>query len=238
MKHGRPFDMNAILAVIRMHDRDKLLWFFGPWFLQLTAFTVTLVLGLLFHSYGTGFSSGGAGDIYIAYFVVGILSVNDAFPFALGFSVRRKDFVLGTLALATLLFVVTALALVTLGIIESQVTNGWSVGMHFFAVPYFSAGSFPQQWWVDFSILMTIFSLGFAPGCLNRRFGRMGLWALFAVLVPLLSMWILLYSYLNRWGALFAWFGQHSAFEATMALLPLLALSLLSAYLLLRQAVA
>jgi hypothetical protein len=230
--------MNAILAVIKMHDRDKLLWFFGPWFLQLTAFTVTLVLGLLFHSYNTGFSSGGAGDIYLAYFVVGILNINDTFPFALSFSVRRKDYVLGTLSLAILLFAVTALALVTLGVIESHMTDGWGVSMQFFAPPYLSAGSFLQQWWVDFSLLIYLFSLGFAIGSIYRRFGRVGMLIFLAFAITLLFIWIYLMTYLNRWGAFSAWFGQHTAFELTLWLLPLPACCLPAAYLLLRRAVA
>jgi hypothetical protein len=230
--------MHAIRAVVQMHTRNRLAWFVGPWFLQLTAFLVTLVLGLLFHSYSTGFSSGGAGDIYFAYFVMGILSPNDTFPFALGSSVRRKDYFLGTLLLVVGLFAATALALVTLGMIESHLTNGWGVSMHFFAPPYLSDGTFPQQWWVDFSLLVTLFSLGFVIGSIHQRFGRVGLSLFFVAMILLLTTWSGLNIYLNRWGAIFAWFGQHTAFELALMLLPVTALSLLAAYLLLRRAVA
>ncbi len=230
--------MNAVVSVMKMHDRDKLLWFIAPWLLQFIAFLVTLIVGLLTHGYGTSFSSGGAGDIYIFYFVVGIFNTTDTFPYALGFGVRRKDYVLGTVALAASLFVVVALALVTLGGIESHVTDGWGVGMRFFAPPYLGDGSFPQQWWVDFSLLMTLFSLGFFIGSIYRRFGRLGLWAFLTAMVFLLTTWFSLAAYLNRWGVLFAWFGQHTAFELTIWLFPIMALCLLAAYLLLRRAVA
>jgi hypothetical protein len=45
-------------------------------------------------------------------------------------------------------------------------------------------------------------------------------------------------SYLSGWGAFIAWFGQHTAFELALRLLPLTAIHLLAAYLLLRRAVA
>jgi hypothetical protein len=229
--------MNRIASVMVMHARDRLTWFIAPWFLQLTAFSVTLVLGLLRHGYGTGFSSGGAGDIYIFFGVMGILSVNDTFPFALSFNVRRKDYFLGTLLLALGLSAATALALASLGFIESHVVHGWGVGIHFFAPPYLSAGSFPQQAWVDFSLLLDLFSLGFVISSIYRRFGRVGLWIFFAVVLLLLTTWIGLNIHLNSWGAFFAWFAQHTAFELALRLLPLMVLSLLASYLLLRRAV-
>lgn len=53
-----------------------------------------------------------------------------------------------------------------------------------------------------------------------------------------MSTWMFLSTYLNQWGALFAWFSQFPAFELALLLLPLTALSLLASYLLLRRAVA
>ena len=230
--------MHAIRTVVQMHTRDKLMWFIAPWGFQLTAFLVSLLDGVLRKGYGQGFSSGGAGDMYIFYFVVGIFSVNDTFPFALGFSVRRKDYFQGTLVLVAMLFAVTSLALVTLGFIESHVVNGWGVGLHFFAPPYLSAGSFLQQCWVDFSLLMNLFALGFVIGSVYRRFGNAGVLTFLAVAVLLLTTWVGLNIHLNRWAAVTAWFVQHTAFELVLGLLPLTALSLLASYLLLRRAVA
>jgi hypothetical protein len=226
--------MQSIRAVVNMHTRNSVLWFIGPWFLQLTAFLVTLMVGLLFHRYGTGFSSGGAGDIYIFYVVIGVLSINDTFAFALGFNVRRRDYFLGTLLLAIALSAATALALVSLGFLESHAVNDWGVGMHFFALPYLSSGSFLQQCWVDFSLLMHLFALGFLISSTYRRFGNMGLLTFFAGVILLLTTWIGLNV---RQGTFFAWFSQHTAFEFALGLLPLTAIYLVASYLLLRRAV-
>lgn len=225
--------MQAIHAVVKMHTKDKRMWFIAPWLFQLAAFLISWLDGLLFVRFGNGFSSGGAGDIYIFYFVVGIFSVNDTFPFALGFGVRRKDYFLGTLLLITVLFATTALALASLAFIESHVVNYWGVSLHFFAPPYLSAGSFPQQWWVDFSLLAQIFALGFVIGSVYRRFGNVGLLIVFTVVVLLLTTWIGLQVQLNLWGATFS---QHTAFELALGLLPMTAVFLLAAYLLLRRA--
>jgi len=227
-------NMHAIRAVVNMHTRNTPLWFIGPWFLQIAALLVTLLDGLLFHRHGSWFSSGGAYNIYIFYCFVGIMSVNDTFAFALGFNVRRRDYFFGTLLLAVALSAVTALALVSLGFLESHVVNDWGVAMHFFAPPYLSAGSFLQQCWVDFSLLANLFSLGFVISSIYRRFGNWGLLAFFAVVVLLLTTWIGLSIHLNHWDV----FGQHTAFELALGLLPLTALSLLAAYMLLRRAIA
>ncbi len=228
--------MLAIRAVVRMHTRDTLLWFIAPWLLQLAAFLVTLLDGLLFQRQTAWFSSGGAYNIYIFYFVVGIVSVNDTLRFAVGFGVSRKDYFRGTLLLVAGLFAATALALASLGFLENHVVNGWGVGMHFFAPPYFGAGSFLQQSWVDFSLLMNLFALGFVIGCTYRRFGNIGLLTIFALVVLLLTTWIGLISQPNRWGTFFAWFSQHTAAAFALGLLPVTALFLLVAYLLLRRA--
>ncbi len=53
-----------------------------------------------------------------------------------------------------------------------------------------------------------------------------------------MSTWIFLSTYLNQWGALFAWFSQFTAFELALGLLPLTALYLPASYLLLHRAVA
>jgi hypothetical protein len=59
-------------------------------------------------------------------------------------------------------------------------------GGTFFAPPALSAGSFPELFWVDFSLLVNLFSLGFAIGSVYRRFGNVGLLTFFAFAFPLL----------------------------------------------------
>lgn len=229
--------MQAIRAVMIMHARDKLAWFIMPWAAQIAAFLVTLLDGLLFHRQGAWSSYGGAGDIYIYYFALGIISINKTFPFALGFSVRRKDYVLGTAALVVVLFAATAVVLASLEILESHVFNSWGVNLHFFALPYLSAGSFLQQWWVDFSLLANLFALGFVIGSVYRRFGNWGLLAFFVGALLVLTTWIGLSIHLNRWAAVAAWFSQHAAPDFALVLLPVTELYLLGVYLLLRRAV-
>lgn len=81
--------MHAIPTVAKMHIRDTRMWFVAPWLFEIAALLVSLLDGLLMHS--RGIASPGVGDIYIFYFVVGIVCVNDTFPFALSYGVRRKD---------------------------------------------------------------------------------------------------------------------------------------------------
>src|SRR5258708_34579050 len=103
--------MNAIRTVIKIHTRGKLIWFFLPWMgllLQfLAALIVILIIILLFRG-KTPFYPGGLITICVIMFLVGIMSLADTFPFALGFGVLRTDYVLGTTVMAGVVSAVPA----------------------------------------------------------------------------------------------------------------------------------
>ena len=80
--------MNAIRTVVKMYTRDTWIWFFLLWMVLLLQFLLTLIVILimiLLFGGKTPVYPGGLITICVIMFVVGIITLNDTFPFALGF---------------------------------------------------------------------------------------------------------------------------------------------------------
>jgi hypothetical protein len=232
--------MNAIRTVVKMYTRGKLIWFFLPWMgllLQFLAALIVILIIVLFVGGKTPFYPGGLIAICAIMFVVGIVTLNDTFPFALGWSCRRTDYVLGTIVMAVAVSAVTAVLWLLCSLLEI-VTGGWDIELHYFHLPYFNDGSLIEQFWVYFVVLANMYFLGFVIGSIYQRFGRVGTLIFVLTVFLLMSLFSLVWTYLRWWGAFFAWFSQFTAFELALGLLPLTALYLLASYLLLRRAVA
>ena len=180
--------------------------------------------------------ASGLVTICVFMFLLGIVPLNDTFPFALGFSVRRTDYVLGTTVMAVAVSAVAAALLLLFSLLES-VTGGWGVELHYFHLPYLNDGTLIEQLWIYFVALANMYFLGFVIGSIYRRIGRTGTLFLFLIVFLLMSIFSLVWTYLRWWREFFHWFSQFTAFELALGLLPLTAFYLLVSYLLLRRAV-
>lgn len=230
--------MNAVRTVMKMHTRDPLIWFFLLWGL-LIQFLLSLIVVLIIQFFaGKGSAyTGGFVSICLTMFVVGIVTLNDTFPFALGFSVRRTDYFLGTTVMAVAVSAGAAVLLLLFSLLEI-VTGGWGVELHYFHLPYLNDGSLIEQLCISFVVLANMYFLGFVIGSIYQRFGRAGTLIFLLIVFLLMSIFSLVWTYVRWWGAFFHWFGQFTAFELALGLLPLTVLYLLASYLLLRRAVA
>lgn len=170
-------------------------------------------------------------------FIMGIMSLTDTFPFALGFGVRRTDYILGTTVMAVEVSTLTAVLWLLCSLLEI-VTGGWNIELYYFHLPYFNDGTLIEQFWVYFVLLTNMYFLGFVVGSISQRFGRVGTVIFVLTVLLLLSLFSLVWTYFRWWDAFFAWFSQFTAFELALGLLPLTVLYLLASYLLLRRAVA
>lgn len=232
--------MNAIRTMVKMHTRGTLLWLFGPWMGLMIQFLASLIVILILRLFEgqTPFYPGGLIAICAIMFLVGLVTLNDTFPLALGWSCSRTDYVLGTTVTAVAVSAVTAILWLLCSLLES-VTGGWGIELHYFHLPYFNDGSLIEQFWVYFVLLANMYFLGFFIGSIYQRIGRAGTLIFLLIIFLLISIFSLIWAYLRWWGALFHWFSHFTAFElALVGLLPLTALYLLASYLLLRRAVA
>lgn len=205
--------MNRIATVMKMHARDKLTWVLVPWcFVLLASFFVNLLIGILVKT-EQGIYSGGLSSIFVYLFVLGVMTLAQTFPFCLGLSVRRTDYYVGTSIMFVLSGVAIATILLLLSVVEGDILKGWGVNVHFFNLPYLNAGSLADRWWALFGTAMHLVFLGFFISSIYRRFGRMGMFILFPVLILLTSVLGFLCTYFGWWMDIFAWIGRHTAAE-------------------------
>lgn len=227
--------MNRFLAILHMHYKDWFWWLVAPWaWILLPSFFVNLIISLSLNK-DTGLYTGGLAAIYIYMLILGVLVVYRTFPFALGFTMRRTDYFLGTTLTALAVFAFEAIVLLLLSFIES-VTNGWGAMLHFFHLPYLSDGPFYAQFWFSFIGMAFLYALGFAIGSVYQRFGRIGLLTLSGATLLVGTVVFYACASFNWWGRIFGWlFHQSAAGLASWLTLPLVVLLPIS-YLLLRRA--
>ncbi len=231
--------MSAVRTVVNIYTRGKWTWFFLPWVVLFAQFFVSQIVILLVRLFGgeTTVYPGGFITIGVIMFLWGMMSLADTFPFALGFGVRRTDYVLGTAVMAVEVSAVTAVLWLLFSLLEI-VTGGWGLELSYFHLPYLTDGSLIEQLWIYFVVLANLYVLGFVIGGISQRFGRVGIVLFLLVVLLLLSLFALVWTALRWWGALFQWFSQFTAFELTLGLLPLTIVYALILYALLRRAVA
>jgi hypothetical protein len=231
--------MSAIRTVVNIYTRGKWTWFFLPWMVLLLQFFVSQVVMLLVRLFGgeTTVYPGGLITVCVIMFLWGMMNLAETFPFALGWSCRRTDYFLGTTVITVAVSGLTAV-LWLLGSLLEIATGGWGLDLSYFHLPYLTDGSLIEQFWISFVVLANMYVLGSVIGGISQRFGRTGIVLFLLVVLLLLSLFALVWTALRWWGALFQWFGQFTAFELALGLLPVTIVSALLLYALLRRAAA
>ncbi|MBM7563177.1 hypothetical protein [Paenibacillus sacheonensis] len=208
---------SSVKSVVRMHMKDRLSWFYLPWCIMLSSFVINLILAGTMQE--EQLVTGGLASIFIYMLVSGIVSVQHTFPFALGFSVRRRDYYSGSMVMIVAVSLFTSILLCLLSYIEDA-SGGWAVELYFFHIPYITDGNALQQLVVFASVLLFMYLLGFAISSLNRRFGKMGLYTAAIASLVLGTLFVYGVIYLEWWKGIFDFFDGRSAFEVGLLLLP------------------
>ncbi|RKP53889.1 hypothetical protein D7Z26_10860 [Cohnella endophytica] len=224
--------MNRLPGIMKIHLQDKWGWIILPWVILMISFSVNLIIG---STSGVEIYTGGLASIHIYMLVAGIASVAQTFPFAISYSVRRKDYFLGTLATIAIISVGSAIILWALGYIESELTGGWGMKLHFFNLPYVSDSNGIGQIWIQAATMLHLFFLGFAISSIHRRFGKTGLYTFFLAIFIIMTVSLFLLSFYDRWTVIGDWLGDVTAIEAASGLSLLTMIYLLFSYSMLRR---
>ncbi|SDW12127.1 hypothetical protein [Paenibacillus sp. CF384] len=227
--------MNMVQNVVKMYARDKWGWFILPWVILLSSFFVNLFIAA-FLPVDEQIVTGGLISIFIYMMVIGIVSLSQTFPFALGLSVRRRDFFLGSMLMISLLSAAISVILCVLSYIEGSVIEGWGVQLSFFHLPYVSDGNVLAQFVIFFSCMISLYMTGFLCASVHRRYGRNGMYVFSIVAVLVMTVILYIIKYLGWWSAIFDFLGDHSAVQFAVMLLPLAICLSFASYLLLRRA--
>src|SRR3954453_22885699 len=165
--------MNRILGAARMHLAHPLLSLGIPWLIVGTSFAINLaiwgVAGVGDETNGDAVT-GGLASLYVTVGVIFIQAVTQMFPFAMGLSLSRRDFYLGTALTAVVQSIGYGLALTVLAAIEDA-TAGWGMRLDFWAPGALDVGN-PALQFLVFALPMLAFAfLGMAIGVVFKRWG-------------------------------------------------------------------
>lgn len=230
--------MSGIFNVLQMHLKNRFSWIFLPLIIVLLfAFGSNLILAFFVE---VPIQTGAIVSLYVYMLFLGIMIVSDTLPFALGFGLRRTDYVLGTMVMLIGVSLFFALFAVAMMQVETYGIKGWGVELEFFYVPYIHDGyTIFEQIWISFSAITYCFLEGLIISCLYYRFGRNGVYGFLIALIVPGSIASVLVTHLGGWSALFGWIGQFSAFQVASGFIPVtVGLAIVSYVLLLRATVS
>jgi hypothetical protein len=179
--------------------------------------------------------SGATTFIFVYMLVVAVQAVNLTFPFALGYSVTRRDFYLGSSLMFAVLGAYYAAIMTIMAVLE-RVTGGWGLGGGMFDVVYFRADNPLLQFLQFFLLFLFFFFVGAATASVYVRWRAYGMYAFFATLVLLIVGLVALTTLTDAWPAVGAWFVANGTLGvAAWTLLPT-ALAAITGFVLLRKA--
>lgn len=209
---------NRILAVVRLHLINRYSVFAVPAIILAGMLIVDLAIWSIIlaaqpesadrSEIREGLTYVGAiFYIFVYMLVIGIQAVAFTFPFALGFSVTRRDFWLGSALTFVLLSATYSAVLTALAAIETA-TNGWGLEGSMFASVYFGGfeAGWPMRFFLYFATFLLCFFVGATIATIYQRWRNNGMLVLFGTLGLVLIAGIALVSFTSSWPSVGAWF--------------------------------
>jgi hypothetical protein len=209
--------MNRVLAAGRLQMVHPLVILGAPWMVAASSLAINWAVWALAdirHQPGAGFT-GGVAALYVAVLVVFVQTVTQLLPFAMAVSLGRRTFFLGTALVAGVQAVWYGIALATLIAIENA-TDGWGVGLNFWAPGPMETDNFFLQVVVSGAPMLAFIFVGVGIGVVYKRWGTSGIWGLALLSILVLGGLGVLVTWWRAWDELWAWLSHQSV--ATLAI--------------------
>jgi hypothetical protein len=233
-----------IWNVVRLHVANPMPTLVMPWIITLAIFALNMAIWLMVVKVAGGVDnldegaftySGGVTWIIFFMPVVAVQTMNLNFRFALGFSVTRRDFYLGSAAYFVALSVLYATGITVLAGVE-RATNGWGIEAAFFAPWGLGELSLVSVWAIFLMSMLLVFFLGAAVATMWVRWKAYGLYAFFigAAVLVVGVLWAITAA--NGWSAVGDFLTDHSIVTLVAFTLPLTLACAVFGYVCLRKA--
>lgn len=211
--------MSRVLAAARLQLAHPLVILGVPWMVVATSFAINLAIwGLAdIAEQPDSAYTGGLASLYITVVVVFAQAMTQTFPFAMALSLSRRTYYLGTAAAALAQSLGFGLVLVVLDAVEDA-TNGWGVGLQFFAGGGLDVGN-PLLQLIIFTVpMVAACSLGLGIGVVFKRWGAAGLYALGIGSLLIGGAVTVLITWRQAWTDVWSWLTDRSVESMTIAL--------------------
>ncbi|MCS5716480.1 hypothetical protein NVV95_18185 [Herbiconiux sp. CPCC 205716] len=180
--------------------------------------------------------SGASFYIFVYAIVLGAQGVAYVFPYALGMSVTRRDFWLGSLLAFVALSAVYSAFITVLATVETA-TDGWGLGGRMFTVLYFGGEDAPwyQRFLLFFAAFLFCFLVGSVVATIYQRWRVNGMIVFFAALTLVVLGAVATITLSESWGLVGAWFVETGPGGLVAWSLVVTVLSAVVGYLLIRR---
>ncbi|SOC48010.1 hypothetical protein SAMN05660748_1178 [Blastococcus aggregatus] len=210
--------MNRVLQAARLHLIHPLVILGIPWLVVSISFAINAAV---WHLTPAGEDDGGfTGGILALYFtvlVVYVQAVTQLLPFAMGTSLSRRTFYLGTALVAVVQSLVYGVAITALVAIENA-TDGWGAGMQYWAPGVFEVDNAVLQVLASGAPMLAFMSVGIGVGIVHKRWGQTGTWGLIIGSMIFFGGLALLITWLEAWQSVGDWFADQSVATLTIGL--------------------
>jgi hypothetical protein len=211
--------MNRVLAAARLHLIHPLVGLGFPWLVAGISFAVNWLIwhfADLQHQPGADFT-GGVVSLYITVAIVFLQGVTQLLPFAMGVSLSRRTFYLGTALVGLAQAAWYGIALAVLTAIEGA-TDGWGVGLQFWAPAGVDVDNFFLQIVVSGAPMLAFIACGIGIGVVHKRWGNAGTWGLIIGTLLVLGGLSVLITALGTWVQVGQWFADRSVVTLAVSL--------------------
>ncbi len=221
--------MNRVLQVARLHFIHAMPALAIQWLIVGLAFAINLVVWQLTPAgEQDGGFTGGISALYITLLIGYVQSVTQLLPLAMGMSVSRRSFFLGTAVVAFAEALLYGVVLSVLVAVEGA-TNGWGAGLGFWAPGVLDVDNAALQVLVSGSLVLVSAVIGIGLGVVFKRWGPSGVWFLSIGSLALFGGLIILVTWLDGWRAIGTWPAAQSVPTLVIGLPAVVALAVAAA---------
>ncbi|MGK5111606.1 MULTISPECIES: hypothetical protein [unclassified Geodermatophilus] len=203
--------MNRVLAAARLQVVHPLVIFGVPWMVVGISFALNVAIWGLADvaQHDPNNFTGGVTALYITVCVVFVQALTQLLPFAMGVSLSRRTYWLGTALVGVLSALGYGIALAVLNEI-GQATGGWGVDLNFWVPTPMLVDNFFLQVLVSGAPMLALIFTGIGIGVVFKRWGSNGLWTLVILSVLFSGGLAVLATGLNAWGDVWRWLTDQS----------------------------
>lgn len=225
--------MNRINQVVKMHLRNKFTWFLVPWAILAANFLINAVIASSLND-GEVVNTGALASIFVYTLITGTLTLKETFPFAIGLSIRRKDYFLGTALTVLIVNAISGTVMTILAAIE-HATNGWNVNLHLFEIKFLGDLPFIGILGINIILLINLYFIGFTISSLHRRFGAMSMYIFFTAGLLLGTILSYTMTHFGLWVELAHWIANNYM-DLFWWMIPMVGVYMIISYGLIRKA--
>jgi hypothetical protein len=211
--------MNRALAAARLQFVHPAVILGMPWAIALSSFVINWAIWYLAELPTRAHEAftGGVLALYVTVALVFEQAVTQLLPFAMGLSVSRRSYWLGTALVGVGSALGYGIVLAVLGAIE-RTTNGWGAGLEFWTPGPVRADGFLLQVLVSGMPMLAFIFAGIGVGVVVKRWGPNGVWALSILALLVVGGLSVLLTWRHAWDEIGRWLTEQTLPTLAIAL--------------------